>query len=94
MTGIKEICEPWEDVFNASLDEHLAPELGDLLSEEESIYADAYQFFSRTYITDSIMESLENIVAILKGEGGNNTFTIYSLFGGGKTHTLFAIYHA
>lgn len=92
--GIKEICEPWEDVFDASLDEHLAPELGDLLSEEESIYADAYRFFSRTYITDSIMESLENIISILKGEGGNNTFTIYSLFGGGKTHTLFAIYHA
>jgi len=94
MPGIKEICEPWEDVFDASLDEHLAPELGDLLSGKKSVYTDAYEFFSRTYLTDSILESLENIINVLKGKGGNNTFTIYSLFGGGKTHSLFAIYHA
>jgi len=93
----KEICEPWEDVFDASLDEHLAPELGDLLfgqSEQISIYTDPYEFFSRTYVTDSMLESLENIINVLKGKGGNNTFTIYSLFGGGKTHSLFTIYHA
>lgn len=93
----KEICEPWEDVFDVSLDEHLAPELGDLLSgqsEQISIYTDPYEFFSRTYVTDSMLESLENIINVLKGKGGNNTFTIYSLFGGGKTHSLFTIYHA
>jgi len=94
MTGIKEFCEPWEDVFDASLDEHLAPELDELLSNKRSIYIDAYEFFSRTYLTESILNSLKNIVNVLKGKGGNNTFTIYSLFGGGKTHTLFAIYHA
>ena len=92
--GIKDICEPWEDVFDASLDEHLAPELDRLLSNKRSIYTDAYEFFSRTYLTESILNSLKNIVNVLKGRGGNNTFTIYSLFGGGKTHTLFAIYHA
>ena len=94
MAGIKEICEPWEDVFDASLDEHLAPELDELLSNKRSIYTDAYEFFSRTYLTESILNSLKNIINVLKGEGGNNTFVIYSLFGGGKTHSLFAIYHA
>lgn len=94
MVGIKEICEPWEDVFDASLDEHLAPELDELLSNKRSIYTDAYEFFSRTYLTESILNSLKNIINVLKGKGGNNTFVIYSLFGGGKTHSLFAIHHA
>ncbi len=92
--GIKEICKPWDDVFDTSFDEHLAPELGNLFSEEKTIYTNPYEFFSRTYLTDSILESLENIIEVIKGEGGNNTFTIYSLFGGGKTHSLLAIYHA
>jgi len=92
--GIKQVCEPWEDVFDASLDEQLAPELGDLLSGKKTIYTEPFKFFSRTYLSDSILESLENIINVLTTKGGNNTFTIYSLFGGGKTHTLFAIYHA
>ncbi|MEM3518652.1 MAG: DUF499 domain-containing protein [Nitrososphaerales archaeon] len=94
MSGIKEICEPWDDVFDEKLDEQLAPEWGDLLSEKRIIYTEPYEFFTRTYLSDSILESLENIINVLRGKGGNNTFTIYSLFGGGKTHTLFAIYHA
>jgi len=92
--GIKKICKPWDDVFDPSLDEHLAPELDDLLSSKREVYAKPYEFFRRTYLTGSILESLENIVSVLRGKGGNNTFTIYSLFGGGKTHTLFSIYHA
>jgi len=92
--GIKKICKPWEDVFDPSLDERLAPELENLLSEKKDIYAEPYEFFKRTYLTGSILESLENILSVLTGSGGNNTFTIYSLFGGGKTHTLFSIYHA
>jgi len=92
--GIKKICKPWEDVFDPSLDEHLAPELENLLSEKKDIYAEPYEFFKRTYLTGSILESLENILGVLTGSGGNNTFIIYSLFGGGKTHTLFSIYHA
>jgi hypothetical protein len=92
--AVKKICELWKDVFDASLDEHLAPELGELLLGKKSIYTDPFEFFSRTYLSDSILASLENIVKVFEGRGGNNTFTIYSLFGGGKTHTLFAIYHA
>ena len=92
--GVKEICKPWEDVFEVAFDEYLAPELGDLLSGKKNIYTEPYEFFSRTYLTSSILESLENIVDVVAGRGGNNVFTIYSLFGGGKTHSLYAIYHA
>lgn len=94
MGGIKDICIPWDDVFDVTLDEYLAPELGDIFLNKRNIYTDPFEFFSRTYLTESMFLTLENIVDVLKGEGGNNIFTIYSLFGGGKTHTLFAIYHA
>jgi predicted AAA+ superfamily ATPase len=55
VVGVKEICTPWDDGFDVSLDEYLAPELGDLLSEKRNIYTEPYEFFSRTYLTNSIL---------------------------------------
>ena len=37
---------------------------------------------------------LRNIVSVLKGEGGKKVLVLNALYGGGKTHTLLAIYHA
>jgi predicted AAA+ superfamily ATPase len=91
--GIKE-CKLWDDVFDEKLDDLLAPELFEVVSgKAHEMYTDPYEFFVRTYFSDSILDTLSRVVKALKGEA-NNILTLYSLFGGGKTHTLLAIYHA
>ena len=98
--GIKENCELWEDVFDESLDDELAPEIEQVANEEfaskiSPIYTNSVEFFKRTYFSPAILDILEKLIATLKGKGGvPNVYAIYSLFGGGKTHTLLTIYHA
>ncbi|HDI10255.1 MAG TPA: DUF499 domain-containing protein, partial [Euryarchaeota archaeon] len=97
MLGIKDVCEVWTDLSSKELDDHLAPEMGDVLTEEgPKIYSDPVEFFKRTYFSDSILDVMEMVRDVLSGsgEGGARVFTIYSLFGGGKTHTLLCLLHA
>jgi hypothetical protein len=83
-----------EDVFNPSLDDQMAPELSDVIvGDAPRIYLDPKEFFSVTYITDS-MRILVNEITNALSQGKGTTITIYSLFGGGKTHTLLLLYHA
>ena len=91
--GIKD-CKLWADVFDEKLDDCLAPELFEVVSGEAyEMYSDPYEFFVRTYFSDAISDTLRRVVKALKGEA-NNILTLYSLFGGGKTHTLLTVYHA
>ncbi|MCG2871663.1 MAG: ATP-binding protein [Sulfolobales archaeon] len=83
-----------EDVFNPSLDDQMAPELSDVIvGNAPRIYLDPKEFFSVTYITDS-MRILVNEITNALSQNKGTTITIYSLFGGGKTHTLLLLYHA
>ena len=88
--------EIWEDVFDETLDDKVAPDLSDIYSGEEraSIYADPYEFFKRTYITKHIMNLMLDVVESLHNDKGGGVILLTSLFGGGKTHSLIAIYHA
>lgn len=87
--------EVWEDVLDESLDTQVAPELGDVISgEAHKIYTDSREFFRRTYFTDSMIQIFERLLDTFEKGGKHNLFLIYSLFGGGKTHTILAIYHA
>jgi len=56
-------------------------------------YNDPETFFKKTYET----QGLQNIIKItqkrLKGEGGDPVIQLQTPFGGGKTHTLIALYH-
>jgi predicted AAA+ superfamily ATPase len=89
------IIEVWEDVYDARLDDKAAPDLGDIVKgREEPIYSNPEEFFSRTYMTSSMRELIEDVSETLaKGKGGR-IFLLTSLFGGGKTHTQIALYHA
>jgi hypothetical protein len=58
-------------------------------------YRDAKQFFDRTVFTHALTEHLGLVLRRLAGET-QNTAAVLSLitqFGGGKTHTLAALYH-
>lgn len=91
----KGLIEIWDDIYEAKLDDRAAPDLGDLLKgEEESIYANPKEFFARTYLTKSIENLIEDIAENLKDGKGGTIYLLTSLFGGGKTHTQIALYHA
>jgi predicted AAA+ superfamily ATPase len=83
------------DVFDESLDERMAPSLGGVvLGKEHEMYMNPEQFFQRTLITEQVADILGNIINVLKGESGKKILVLNALYGGGKTHTLLAIYHA
>jgi predicted AAA+ superfamily ATPase len=56
-------------------------------------YGDAREFFRRTFLTDGLSNLLVNGVRRLRGEGGNPIVEMQTNFGGGKTHSLIALYH-
>ena len=91
----KGVIEVWNDLYNVSIDDKAAPDLGDILKgKEEPIYSDPEEFFKRTYLTDSVRDLIEEVAETLKNGTGGKTFLLTSLFGGGKTHTQIFLYHA
>jgi hypothetical protein len=58
-------------------------------------YRDPSQFFSRTVFTRALKEHSGMVLRRLAGETANTApvLTLVSQFGGGKTHTLTALYH-
>ncbi|MCD6443383.1 DUF499 domain-containing protein [Candidatus Bathyarchaeota archaeon] len=94
-TGVKDHVKPWEDLFDPSLDEALAPALYEVYFKEGArIYVEPEEFFRRTYFSSSMTRILTSIADVLEGKGGRNIYPLFSLYGGGKTHTLITIYHA
>src|SRR3954453_23615822 len=56
-------------------------------------YGDPAQFFRRTFLTEGLRELLVNAARRLSGEGGDPLVELQTNFGGGKTHSLIALYH-
>ena len=58
-------------------------------------YKDADTFFRRTYLTRGLRETLKGVLRRLAGRDDGIAITqMATVFGGGKTHTLLALYHA
>ncbi|ADV63931.1 hypothetical protein Isop_3371 [Isosphaera pallida ATCC 43644] len=56
-------------------------------------YQDAAAFFERTYITEGMRLLLTQVAQRLSDRGGEPVIQLQTAFGGGKTHTLLAVYH-
>ena len=58
-------------------------------------YRDPAQFFSRTYFTRALTDHAGMVLRRLSGRTSNTApvLTLITQFGGGKTHTLTALYH-
>ncbi|MUM65787.1 DUF499 domain-containing protein [Acidianus infernus] len=83
-----------EDVFDSKLDDQVAPELSDvILKKAPKVYLDPREFLASTYLTGS-MKSLVNEITYALNQGKGITLGLFSLFGGGKTHTVLLLYHA
>ena len=50
-------------------------------------------FFARTYLTKGMRLLLTQVAQRLAGKGGEPVIQLQTAFGGGKTHTMLAVYH-
>lgn len=91
----REIAIPHEDVLKGTFQQaEFAADISRVhqgsASEE---YQDAALFFQRTFITEGMRLLLDSVVKRLAGKGGDPVVQLQTAFGGGKTHTLLAVYH-
>ena len=56
-------------------------------------YRDPVEFFARTYITEGMAGLLTESLQRLEGIGGEPVIQLKTAFGGGKTHSMLALYH-
>ena len=56
-------------------------------------YGETDIFFNQTYITPGLRQLLVNTLKRLTGKGGDPVIQLKTGFGGGKTHSLIALYH-
>lgn len=56
-------------------------------------YLNPIEFFRRTYLTEGLTSLLKNALQRLAGTGGDPVIELQTNFGGGKTHSMLALYH-
>ncbi|SMP61398.1 hypothetical protein SAMN06265222_10793 [Neorhodopirellula lusitana] len=56
-------------------------------------YGNPAEFFRRTYLTEGLRELLLNAISRLTGQDGDPVVELQTNFGGGKTHSMLALYH-
>jgi len=56
-------------------------------------YRDPKEFFARTFITGGLGQLLRDALIRLSGKGGDPVVELQTNFGGGKTHSMLALYH-
>ena len=68
--------------------------IADVMQGKASVeYADPVEFFRRTYLTEGLLGLLVTGVKRLTGQGGDPVVQLQTAFGGGKTHSMLALYH-
>ncbi|MDE0067328.1 MAG: DUF499 domain-containing protein [Acidimicrobiaceae bacterium] len=95
LTPWREIITPHADVASGRFDQaEFAADLFEVLQgNAESEYQDPQAFFARTYITQGLHEMLAGAARRLSGQGGDPVIELQTNFGGGKTHSMIALYH-
>ena len=63
------------------------------LGEGADEYRDPHEFFRRTFLTESLKGLLATALRRLAGRGGDPVVQLQTNFGGGKTHSMLALYH-
>ena len=91
----REIVTPHPDVASGRYQQaEFAADLWQVhLGEGTDEYRDPVEFFRRTYLTESLKEMLVGAVRRLAGRGGDPVVQLQTNFGGGKTHSMLALYH-
>ena len=56
-------------------------------------YQDSGEFFRKTFVTKGMSYLIDVVRKRLEGRGGDSVIQLQTPFGGGKTHSLIALYH-
>jgi len=91
----RDVVRPHPDVAEGRYQEaEFAADLAEVLRETaEPEYQDPVEFYQRTFITHGIDRLLTAALERVGGSGGEPIVKLETTFGGGKTHTLLALYH-
>ncbi|WP_445192774.1 DUF499 domain-containing protein [Sphingomonas sp. Tas61C01] len=91
----REVVEPHQDVATGEFQQaEFAADLGKVhAGSAPAEYRDPQQFFSRTYLTEGLSTLLIGAAKRLSGGGGDPVVELQTNFGGGKTHSMLALYH-
>lgn len=91
----REVVEPHEDVATGEFQQaEFAADLGKVhAGGAPPEYCNPHDFFSRTYLTNGLSTLLVSVAKRLSGDGGNPVVELQTNFGGGKTHSMLALYH-
>ncbi|MEW6661556.1 MAG: Swt1 family HEPN domain-containing protein [Bacillota bacterium] len=89
------VVEPHPDVAQGRYRQaEFAADLAQVLRGTAQVeYQDPVEFFGRTYITEGMMGLLVQAVRRVSGLGGEPVIQLKTAFGGGKTHSMLALYH-
>ena len=91
----REVVTPHKDVASGRYQQaEFAADLWQVhLGEGTDEYRNPVEFFRRTYLTESLRRLLVGAVQRITGGGGDPVVQLQTNFGGGKTHSMLALYH-
>jgi len=91
----REVVAPHRDVASGRYQQaEFAADLWQVhLGEGTDEYRNPVEFFRRTYLTESLKRLLVGAVQRINGKGGDPVVQLQTNFGGGKTHSMLALYH-
>ncbi len=100
--AIGQHLQSWRDVMQPHPDvaegryraAEFAADLAQVSRGEGAIeYRDPVEFFNRTYVTEGMAGLLVESLQRISGHGGEPVIQLKTAFGGGKTHSMLALYH-
>ena len=91
----REVVSPHPDVASGRYQQaEFAADLWQVhIGEGTDEYKKPVEFFRRTFLTDSLKQLLIGAIRRLSADGGDPVIQLQTNFGGGKTHSMLALYH-
>ncbi len=89
------VVQPHPDVAAGRYNQaEFAADLAQVVSgKADPEYGDPAEFFRRTYLTEGLVALLANGLRRMSGVDGDPVVQLQTSFGGGKTHSMLALYH-
>lgn len=92
-----QVATPHDDILRGELEmSTYAADLWAVVRDDPrcpKVYRDPQDFFEATYLTTALKKLLRDVLQVLGGGAGDRVLQLRTPFGGGKTHTLIALYH-
>ncbi|MEO0300266.1 MAG: AAA family ATPase [candidate division WOR-3 bacterium] len=96
MKSFLKIATPYEEILEGKFTKDtFAANLWQIFrGDAKSEYTDSKEFFKRTYLTQELEGLLKKLEKRFRGDGDvDSIIQLQTPFGGGKTHSLIALYH-